>query len=73
MSIVSGMKMPRADKDNVMLYKINIPDLEAQRKLLKEFESMEREYLENQNIIDNYKDNKNVELTRMLELKETTL
>ncbi|MBP3206984.1 MAG: restriction endonuclease subunit S [Campylobacter sp.] len=43
MKKVKGIKMPRGDKEHIMNYKISLPPLEVQEKIVAEFEKIENE------------------------------
>lgn len=72
MRSVTGMKMPRADKDNVMLYDVVIPDAPRQKKMLEIIKPKELTYKSNLEVINNYSDKKNQVLIEKLDLKEMT-
>ena len=48
-----GVKMPRGDKENILKYKLIIPSIEEQQKIVAEIEVLEKEITKAQQIIDN--------------------
>lgn len=52
MSGKKGMKMPRGDKKQILKYKIPVPDIDMQKKLIKEFEQIEDQIKNETSIIN---------------------
>jgi type I restriction enzyme M protein len=52
MQATKGMKMPRGDKQHILNYKIPLPSLSEQRKIVSKIEKIETEIVEMQKIIN---------------------
>ena len=61
-----GVKMPRGDKGRIMKYKIAIPPIAQQQKIVAEIEALEKQIAETQKIIDDSAELKNAVLKKYL-------
>lgn len=48
-----GVKMPRGDKDKILKYKVTVPPIQEQQKIVAEIEALELEITQAQEAIDN--------------------
>lgn len=63
---VKGVKMPRGKKENIEKFRVNIPSIKEQNKIVNEVEKMEEDILDYQKIIDSVQDKKNEILKKEL-------
>ena len=61
-----GVKMPRGDKERIMKYRIPIPSLSEQQKIVSEIEVLEKQIAEAQKVIDDSSELKNAVLKKYL-------
>lgn len=66
MSDVSGMKMPRGDKDTILAYSVTVPDINAQKDIINKIEAMEALIGKNNIIIDDYPEKKDIIIKQLL-------
>ena len=65
-TIYKGVKMPRGKKENIEKFRVNIPSIKEQNKIVNEVEKMEEDILDYQKIIDSVQDKKNEILKKEL-------
>jgi type I restriction enzyme S subunit len=61
-----GGSYPSLNKKDIENFKIPIPPIEEQRKVISEIDKLEKLKMENQKIIDNAVENKNVIIKKYL-------
>lgn len=58
--------MPRGNKDDILKYRIPIPSIEEQKRIVSQIETLESEITEARNLIDNAAIEKQVILDKYL-------
>lgn len=66
MSDVSGMKMPRGDKNTILAYSVTVPDIDVQKDIIKKIEAIEAVISKNNNIINDYPEKKDIIIKQLL-------
>lgn len=66
MSDVSGMKMPRGNKDTILAYSVKVPDIDVQKDIIKKIEAIEAVISKNNNIINDYPEKKDIIIKQLL-------
>ncbi len=66
MSDVKGVKMPRGKKENIEKFRVHIPSIKEQNKIISQIEKLEMQIKDLQSIIDSVQDKKNEILKKEL-------
>lgn len=61
-----GIKMPRGNKDDILKYRIPIPSIEEQKRIVSQIEALELEITKARNFIENAATEKQMILDKYL-------